>query len=279
MNYFRPQNLSDALEWLNNNSAIIAGGCTDLFPATTRPQLSGALLDITAIDDLKGISETDTHWRFGAATTWSDIIRAELPIAFDGLKLAAREIGSVQIQNSATLVGNICNASPAADGVPCLQTLDALVEISCHTGVRIVPLSEYILGPRKIDLHAHELVSAVLIPKASAQGNSHFIKLGSRKYLVISIVMVAGRLKIDNGIIEDIALSVGACSPVAVRLRDVETALKGQRVNADLVSSITEEMVAGALSPIEDIRAGIDYRQTSAFELVRRCVGHLVATQ
>ncbi len=276
LTYFRPLNISDALDVLADHRVRIIGGCTDVFPATTSPVLQGAVLDVTAIEGLRGISETTDDWRIGAATTWSDLIAQDLPAAFDGLKLAAREIGSVQIQNSATIAGNLCNASPAADGVPALLTLDASVELVSRAGTRTLPLSEFIQGPRQTDLCAGELLSAVLVPTSAAQGRSGFIKLGSRKYLVISIVMAAVRMVEDKGTIEEIAISVGSCSPVAVRLNALEAALKGQKIGPDVLALVTEQLVTSRLSPIDDVRASAEYRRTAALEIVRRVISSVV---
>ncbi|OWK20271.1 hypothetical protein AJ88_32385 [Mesorhizobium amorphae CCBAU 01583] len=98
---------------------------------------------------MRGIAETDNHWLVGARTTWTDLIRYPLPAAFDALKQAACEVGSVQIQNVASIAGNLCNASPAADGVPGLLVLDAEVELRSAQATRHLPLQEFILGNRR----------------------------------------------------------------------------------------------------------------------------------
>ncbi len=122
----RPRTLSEAISAAGSGDrVVIAAGCTDLFPATQSQTLTGRILDLTSVDGLRGISRAAGGWRIGAATTWTDILRADLPPAFDGLKAAARQVGGVQIQNAGTIGGNLCNASPAADGVPPLLTLDA----------------------------------------------------------------------------------------------------------------------------------------------------------
>ena len=145
------------------------------------------------------------------------MIAAPLPPAFDALKAAAAEVGSVQIQNAATVAGNLCNASPTADGVPPLLTLDAEVEVwSAHTKRRM-PLAAFLVGPRQTALHPTELVAAIHVPKASGAGQSAFFKLGARKYLVISIAMVAVRISVVNGNLRAAAIAMGSCAPVARR--------------------------------------------------------------
>lgn len=270
--YQRPNTLEDALAVLAEGEWQIAAGCTDLFPGTKHKVLRGDTLDITAIDDLRGISKGEDTLRIGATTTWSDIIHADLPACFDGLKLAAREVGATQIQNRGTLAGNLCNASPAADSVPPLLTLEATVEVSSAHARRRIPLPEFILGPRRIALQPAELVTAIHIPNGALHGRGHFRKLGARKYLVISISMTAVRLDVEDGIVTRAALAVGSCGPVATRLPEVERALIGAPLDPAL---ITDEAVARAITPIDDIRADAAYRAASAAELLRRTVGDL----
>ncbi len=273
MSYHRPDALTDALALLAAGSPTILAGGTDLYPATSAQELRGDILDITGIAALRGITDAAGEIRIGAATRWSDLVAADLPDAFDALKLSAREVGSVQIQNAGTLGGNICNASPAADGVPPLLILDAAVELVSAAGHRRLPLAEFITGNRATRLKPGEIVSAVLVPKAATAGRSHFLKLGARKYLVISIAMVAARLEEDAGVIRSAALSIGSCSAVAVRLPAVERALIGQSV-ADF--DIPADLVGQALSPIDDIRADAHYRAEAAVELLTRTIKGVV---
>jgi CO/xanthine dehydrogenase FAD-binding subunit len=272
--YHRPNGLDEALALLTKQPVTLAAGCTDLFPATEQQELLGAVLDLTGIAGLRGITATTEGWRIGATTTWSDVIAADLPPAFDMLKQAASEVGSVQIQNAGTIAGNLCNASPAADGVPPLLALDAEVEISSIIGKRCVPLDAFLTGVRRTVLEPDDIVSAILIPKMAGLGQSKFTKLGARKYLVISIAMVAARLVEDNGKVAEIALSIGSCSAVATRLSDLEIRLKGRPV-AGLVPQIDEQSLAATLSPISDIRGDAAYRLTAATELLRRTVAEL----
>jgi CO/xanthine dehydrogenase FAD-binding subunit len=222
--YLRPETLATALGMLKGDAlkgapfSVLAGG-TDFYPARVGPAPDENLLDISALNNLRAIDEQPDHWRLGALTTWSDIIRAELPPIFDGLKLAAREVGGVQIQNRGTLGGNLCNASPAADGVPPLLSLGASVELSSASGVQTLALGDFILGARKTALQADQLLTSLIVPKPStAHAAGHFVKLGARKYMIISIVMLAANIEIDGaGRISAARVAAGAC-PVACRL-------------------------------------------------------------
>ncbi|WP_456389898.1 FAD binding domain-containing protein [Profundibacter sp.] len=273
MAYFRPTDLKQAYGILADTGAKILAGGTDIFPAQARRELRGEVLDISAISELGGITQTKAGWRIGATTTWSEIAKAPLPPALAALQQAAREVGSLQIQNSATIAGNLCNASPAADGVPPLLVLEAEVEIGSLGGGRRLPLSEFITGVRETALKAGEIVTALHIPQGAAQGTSAFRKLGARKYLVISICMVAARLELVDGVIRKAAISVGSCSPVARRLPDLETALIGYRHdNPAAWQDVLEQQACALLSPIADIRADAEYRKIAAIELVNRTI-------
>ncbi len=254
--------------------AVLAGG-TDFYPALGENHPPSDVIDTSRIAELQGISREQSGWRIGAACTWTEVVEATLPPAFDGLKAAAREVGSIQIQNAATLAGNLCNASPAADGVPALLALDASVELASQGNRRVLPLAEFILGVRQTALSDDELLIAIHIPLQSDDTQSVFEKLGARRYLVISIAMIAVTLSRDNGKITDARVSVGSCSPVAVRLAAVESAINGRQLDEltlDVVSNIIWQAELPELSPIDDVRGSADYRHQVVRELLSRLI-------
>ena len=273
MTYYRPTNLTDVFDILADMDVRVLAGGSDIFPAETGRELGGDLLDITGVVQLRSIMPTSAGWRIGTTATWSDVANAPMPTAFRALQMAAREVGALQIQNSATVAGNLCNASPAADGVPPLLVLDAEVEIGSRHGLRRLPLSEFILGVRETALKSGEIITAIHVPKASETGTSSFQKLGARKYLVISVCMVAARVKVSDDVISKAAISVGSCSPVACRLPDLEKALIGPRlVEVESWQPILEQQVETLLAPIDDIRADAGYRAAAAIELIHRLI-------
>ncbi|MDF1726424.1 MAG: FAD binding domain-containing protein [Sulfitobacter sp.] len=276
MSYHRPRTLTEALDLLAASRPRIAAGCTDLLAATERKILPGEVLDITAIEGLRGIDRTDAGLRIGATTTWSDLLKAPLPPALDGLKAAAAQVGARQIQNQASIAGNLCNASPAADGMPPLLILDAEVELASAEARRRLPLSEFVTGPRRTALDPGEMVIALHIPETALAGSSAFLKLGARTYLVISIAMTAARIVLRDGVVEQAALAIGACGPVARRLPDLEARLTGQRLDPALVRA---EDLAAVIDPIDDMRADAAYRATSATELMRRVLAGLAEAE
>src|ERR1700736_6919211 len=188
---------------------ILSGG-TDFYPNLGDRVVRGPVVDVSGLGELRGVSSEAGWFRIGGLTTWSEIIRTPLPRCFDALKSAAREVGSVQIQNRGTVAGNLCNASPAADGVPPLLALDAEVELTSRSHVRKMPLAEFIVGNRKTLRQPEELLTAVLIPRALENAASMFVKLGARRYLVLSISMVAVVVKLSDRRILEGRVAVGS---------------------------------------------------------------------
>jgi len=270
--FLRPGSLNEALEALAQTRGTILSGGTDLFPATTANQLPGTVIDISLLSELRGIQFSQGTIRIGARTTWTEVASASLPPGFDGLRAAARKIGGIQIQNQGTVGGNICNASPAADGVAALMALDAEVTLASRSTSRTVPLADFIQGNRKTARQSHEILTAVQIPRRWENAASSFLKLGARRYLVISIVMVAANLIVDSrGRINEAAVCVGACSSKAARLPALEQSLVGASVTTQFSRVIRPEHFS-PLSPIDDVRATAAYRHEAAQTLVRRAL-------
>jgi CO/xanthine dehydrogenase FAD-binding subunit len=270
--YYRPENINDAITTLSKGELTIAAGCTDLFPKTQEDSLGSNILDISAIKSLKSITIEKEFRRIGSGVTWTDLENEKLPNCYDMLKECSLQVGSRQIQNLGTIGGNLCNASPAADGVPCLLSLDASVELISTNGKRILKLDDFIKGSRNTELKKNEILSAILIPEKAERGHSSFVKLGARKYLVISIAMVACKINLDGDIISDIAISIGSCSAVARRLGELENTLIGKNVNSDLTQDIYNFDYKNHISPINDIRGTDAYRLEVAKVLVKKSI-------
>ena len=254
---------------------VLAGG-TDVFPARAGAEVwlrrdSRALLDISGLPALRQVTDEGAQWRIGALVTWAQLCATPLPACFDGLKAAARQVGGPQVQNRGTLLGNLCNASPAADGVPPSLTLDALVELAGPGGRRVLPLAEFLQGNRRTALVTGELAVALLVPKPGVAARGGFLKLGARSHLVISIAMVAGVVEVAGGVVRSVKLAVGACSAVAQRLPLAEAALLGRLPDPALV--LPEHLAA--LAPIDDVRATAAYRQDVTLVLLRRLLEQL----
>ena len=277
--YERPASVQQAAGLLAAGRwALLAGG-TDLYPAHVGRPIALPLLDLTAIASLRGISRDERGWRIGATTTWADVIRADLPPLFGALKAAAREVGGVQIQNAGTVAGNLCNASPAADGTPALMALGASVVLASEPGERELPIEDFVLGPRRTARAADELVVAIRVPARSSNARSVFIKLGGRRYLTISMTMVAAAIDRDDaGRLVRAGVAVGSCSAVAQRLRTLEAKLSGTAAGDDLGACVEPEDLE-SLTPIDDLRASAAYRRDATLTLLRRALGGLNAAE
>jgi CO/xanthine dehydrogenase FAD-binding subunit len=270
--YHRPASLAEALSQLGDGPAMIVSGCTDVFPVHVGRPLPPRLVDVSRVAEMRGIAVGPHAVRIGGAVTWSEIAKASLPPAFHALQDAARQVGSWQVQNRGTIAGNICNASPAADGVPPLLILDAEVELASPAGSRRLPLADFVVGYRKTALRPNEIVVSVIIPHVPAEARSAFVKLGARKYLVISIVMVAALVVHDGaGRIAAARLAVGSAGERALRLPALESALIGLAA-ADLVPGFFQPHHFAGLNPIDDVRATAQYRSDAAQLLVADAV-------
>ena len=268
--YYRPDKINEALDSLSREKLTIAAGCTDLLPSTQQDNLGDNILDISGIKSLRNIDFENGFRRIGSGVTWTDIVENNnLPNCYDMLKECSLQIGSQQIQNLGTIGGNLCNASPAADGVPCLLSLDASIELLSLNGKRVLKLEDFIKGSRKTELQNNEILSAILIPKEAEIGRSSFLKLGARRYLVISIAMIACKLNLEKDIISDIAISVGSCSAVAKRIKSLENLLIGKSIKDELTTIILNYNYKNYLSPINDIRGTNTYRLKASKVLVK----------
>jgi N-methylhydantoinase B len=279
MDYHRPDTLTEALAIRADRDVVILAGGTDLYAEGAAREGWGEMrgsdvLDITALAELRGIAEHADHWRIGALTTWSDLISAPLPPLFDGCRQAAREIGGQQVQNRGTLGGNICTASAAGDGAPNLLVLDASVELASVHGRRVIPFAEFLAGYRRTRCRAEEIVTAIRVPKPGRAARAHFLKLGARRYLVISIVMVAAAIDTaPDGRIHAARIAVGACSAVPQRLTALEAALAGHRI-VDAPALVAPAHLQ-QLAPIDDVRGSADYRRHAALVLARDVLARL----
>jgi len=271
LRFERPRSVAEAAQLLAAGDwAVLAGG-TDLYPAHVGRKLSRPVLDLSRVAGLRGIADSDSGWTIGATTTWSDVLRAPLPPLFDGLKAAAREIGGAQIQNAGTVAGNVCNASPAADGIPALLAMDAEVELRSALGTRRLAIADFVLGSRRTARLGSELVVALHIPARSPRARSVFLKLGGRRYLVISITMVAVTIDVDAADrVTSTGVAVGSCSAAAQRLAALESRLAG--VERARLADVVDAADLAPLAPIDDVRGGAAYRTDATLTLLRRAL-------
>ena len=230
--YNTPKTLEEAchLLWeLRDKAKIIAGG-TDLVIGLRSGELKPqCLIDIARIDDLRRIVEENGRISIGAGVTHSEIASSPIIRRYgEVLSEAASWIGSPQIRNLGTLGGNIVNASPAADTVPPLMTLNAVGRILSFEGEKEVPLDHLFKGPYETHLKPHEILAQVKFPKLSPTAKSSFIRLARREAAAIARMSVAVVLQMENGRIEEIRISAGSITPAPQRMSEAEAILKGR---------------------------------------------------
>ena len=258
----RPKSLREALAMLRDEGPLAPlAGCTDLYVALNFGTLPAArFLDLWRLDRLRTIRVRSHVLSIGALATYTDLIgsalvRRRLPM----LAAAAREVGGVQIQNRGTIGGNVVNASPAGDTLPVLAAADAIVVLASAAGVRRVPFVAFYTGYRQTVRRTDELVIALEIPPI--RGRQYFRKVGTRAAQAISKVVMAG----IAGSPPRIAL--GSVAPTVIRARRTEAALARRASLED-----AQHVLAGELSPIDDLRSTADYRRRVAQNLLAQFV-------
>jgi CO/xanthine dehydrogenase FAD-binding subunit len=271
MSYVLATDEREVLELLGDPDVRLVSGATDWYASAMGASQRYKLVDISRVADLHGVVELP-HWlRIGAATTWSEIVRSALPASASGLKDAAGLIGSSQIQNRATIGGNLCNGSPAADGVTALLAMDAEVELKSLSGTRRISVSGFLKGKNQVDLRPGEMLNNVWVPVPASPSASAFVKFGNRQRLNISTASIAVRLTMPRDRARcEYAIAAGSVAPTPVRLHTLEAAL----ANADAQNAETLPGTADIpeIVPIDDIRASAAYRTRIVRPLIQQAL-------
>jgi CO/xanthine dehydrogenase FAD-binding subunit len=255
---------------------FLAGG-TDLTPRISaernqipydrKPPMRILYLGALGFDKVREEGERVT---IGACCTLSSLLESEaVKTKLPALRDALAEMAGVSIRNTATIGGNIMNASPAADSVPPLCVLDAECTLRSASGERRVSLSEYFTGPGKTVAKPKEVLVSISVKPG--RGSSSFKKLGRRKAETLSVVNAAAYVELRGGVCESARVAVGSAAPTVVRCVDVERALVGKKIDEEVVREASS-LVTRAISPIDDIRSSAWYRVRVAPTLVARAV-------
>ena len=256
-----PSTVDEALRMLDGGSPVTPlAGCTDLYVALNFGTLTNTtFVNLWGLDELRRIEVRGRVLSIGALCTYTQIIksrsvRRQLPM----LIAAAGEIGGPQIQNRATIGGNIANASPAGDTLPILAVADAMLLLRSIGGERRVPFSEFYTGYRQSVLRPNELIAAVEIPRVA--GRQWFRKVGTRAAQAISKVVMAG---IDSGRRHAPRIAIGSVAPTVVRVPSTEAALaSGASIDE------AQKILLDEIAPIDDIRSTAEYRRRVAANLL-----------
>jgi len=266
--YYKPQALDEALKLLNelDEARVIAGGTDLLIDMRIGRYRPKNIIDINDLNELKYIVDDGNWIRMGALTRLqelidSEIVREKLPILYE----AVYHMASWQIRNMATIGGNLCNASPAADTAPPLMVLEAKLRVISIEGERTIDVREFFLGPRKTVLKRNELLKEIMVPVYKDYGYS-YMKLGRRNSFTLSIVSVASLLKVEDNVFSDVRIALNSIAPTPIRAFSAEKYLVGRKVTIDSIKAASK-LVVKDISPITDIRATAEYRRDMAIVL------------
>ncbi|MDD5367854.1 MAG: FAD binding domain-containing protein [Anaerolineaceae bacterium] len=274
--YFIPGTIDQLLDLLNTHqdcSRIIGGG-TDVMiqieNGTSHPQY---IIDISRIPDQNKVELDNAGFlHLGANVTHNQVVTSSLcrQNAYP-LFQACLQVGSPQVRNRGTVVGNLVTASPAADAPPALCVLDATIVISSKSrGVRRININEFFTGFRKVDLRPDEVVIEIIIPPHNSNFDARFVKLAGRRISGISTVNVAASIQKDmSGKIIQAMIALGSVAPMVVRAHKAEQFLLGKQLNTDIIQEASK-LVVDVINPIDDIRGSAEYRMWMAIELTKK---------
>ncbi len=274
MRYERPQTIEDATALLagaDANAFVLAGG-TDLLVRMQNDDFdAGLIVDIKAIAGMDQIAETDDGFVIGAAVPAAALTEhAELCAAWPGVVEAANLIGSTQIQGRCTVVGNLCNASPAADSVPALVAADARVRVAGPSGTREVAIADIPQGPGKTSLAKGEIIEAVMLPKRASRYGDAYLRFIPRTEMDIAVVGVGVNLTLDDGgTVTAARVALGAVAPTVLLVDDAANALVGTKLEEAALKALAAACSAAA-NPIDDKRGTVAFRKQVAGVLARR---------
>jgi carbon-monoxide dehydrogenase medium subunit len=271
-NYARPETLDEVLALLNEYgpaATVLAGGTDLIVRLRTGRALPAIVIDLKRVPALQtGIRETGTFLRIGAGTVMADLIANErVRSCFPALAEAAHDVGSVQIRNRATLAGNICNASPAADTVGAMLVYEAVLNLVSEAGQRCVPLRDFFVGPGKTVLHRGELLESIDLPLPAVRQAAAFQRMTRRKGVDLATVNLCCLVKASG----QVCFAYGAVAPTPLLVRDDSGKLVDPNVDRREKEAILRELVAHA-SPITDVRAEKDYRTAMLLVMSRRAL-------
>ena len=274
--YCAPETVEEALTHLaqanGNTVKLIAGGTDLMVQLRERMVHADTLVDVSGIAELGRVWVDEHRLHIGATVTYTQLIESELVHEYAYLLAeASRVIGAPQIQHMGTIGGNLGNASPAGDTLPCLYALEAEVTLAGLEGERQLAMSDYMLGVRKTAMQPSELITEVSFDIPRGNAGSAFAKLGLRRAQAISVVDVAALVFLDDDRISNVRVALGSVAPTIVRARAVEQILMGQIPSDDLLDRAAEA-ARQDISPITDIRGSFAYRLYITKPLVRQAV-------
>jgi len=276
--YFKPTSVAEAiklLEQYGEKGWLLAGG-TDLL-VEKDPQVE-VLIDITGLG-LNYIKSDSQGVRIGATTAFADIAASSIlqKSPYNILAQAARQIGTPQTRNVATIGGNICHAVPSADSAPALLVLGATLSVACSPGERSMEIVDFFLDVRKDALGSRELLTEIQLPALPAHTGTAFAKKGRVATADLAVVNVAVRVTLTAGnTCQETLIALGAVAPVPLRAREAEAMLQGKEPQEELLEKVALR-ASEEIKPISDVRSSAEYRKTLSRVLVERALKEAVA--
>ncbi len=277
--YIRPGNMEDAIAALqaNDEPYLLAGGTDLLIGMKTNAVRPKCLIDLKGIPNIDCI-EYDNGFKLGALTTVRDVevsplIREKIP----ALSEAAGTLGSIQIRNRATIGGNLCHGSPAADMAVILLAMNCELQIATGNGAKTVGLDRFFTGPNSTVLNRNEVLTQIIIPKEIEQFKGIYLKHGPRKAMDIGIVNIAILLDADvsSGFCNQIMIALGAVAPRPIRAKKAEALLNANRLTPELIQEAAE-VASDEATPISDFRASAGYRRELVKNLVAKGIDQIL---
>jgi CO/xanthine dehydrogenase FAD-binding subunit len=270
-----PARLSEAYALLAGRGIVPIAGGTDLMVRITGEigPIPDRMLDLSRLDALEGISLEDGALVLGARTTFTEIRSSALCREHaPALVEAAATIGAAQIQNRATLGGNIANASPAGDSLPILLATDAEIVVGSHRGERTIAAASFFPAYRRTALEPDELILRIRIPLAPGRV-TRFRKVGTRRAQAISkvVMAVSWRAHGSSAGWSDVRVALGSVAPTPIRAAGAEAILEGARPTPETADAAAEALAA-ELKPIDDVRSTAEYRRIVAARILHRIV-------
>lgn len=274
MKYYKPATFEEAVALAagaEGVTRILAGGTDVLVQMRSDIVTPDTLIDIKAIPGTHAITRTeDGGWRLGVAVTGAEMSEhPELSREWPGVVEAMDLIGSTQVQGRATPVGNLCNASPAADSVPAMIAAGAVASVTGPEGSREVPVEEIPAGPGKTTLKPGEIVTALTLPPRGEHGGDAYLRFIPRTEMDIAVVGCAVNLRVDGDTIAEARMALGAVAPTAVLVHAAADALVGRTLDEDALKALAD-LAEASCNPIDDKRGTVKFRTHTAGVLARR---------
>jgi len=270
--YYAPMQLSEAVQQLTEQGARALAGGTDLLVQMRSGRgVPPAIVDLKKIDSLRQVDIGGDSVRIGSGVTGAELgENTALVACYPGVVEGAELIGSTQVQGRATIGGNLCNGSPAADGVPALIAANGICEITGVGGERQVAVADLLLGPGKLDLQAGDIVTTIVLPKPAPGQADAYLRFIPRTEMDIAVAGVAVNLTLDEqGVCQQARVVIGGVAPTALLVPDAAAALVGTSLD-DAALVAAGEAATAAAKPISDKRGTAEFRRKIVAVLTRR---------